>query len=109
MSKSQLEDEFETRWMQLAPDAPAPIRDGFKPIPGRRFRFDFCWPDKLTALEVMGGSRGYGRHNRPEGQQQDYTKHNLAVLLGWRILYVTGEMLHEDPAGLVEMILVLLK
>jgi hypothetical protein len=26
------------------------------------------------------------------------------TLAGWRVLYATGEMLHADPAGLVEII-----
>lgn len=54
--------------------------------PPRRWRFDFCWPNKMLAVEVDGGGYVYGRHNRPEGQQKDAEKYNQAVLDGWRVL-----------------------
>ena len=84
-----------------------------KPIPElqfakalkRRFRFDFAWPDHLVAAEVDGG-RYIVRRNKqgamvPVGQhmtEADYEKLNLAVLLGWRVLRFSPQMIRTGKA-----------
>ena len=64
----------------------------------RRFRFDLAWPEQKLAVEVHGGRWVYGRHQRPLGFQRDLEKHNLAVLLGWRVLMVLPEMVKDGTA-----------
>lgn len=56
----------------------------------RKFRFDIAWPDPRIklAIEVQGGVWSRGAHGRGAGIVRDYEKHNLAVTMGWRILYV---------------------
>jgi len=56
----------------------------------RKFRFDFCWPEHMLALEVQGGIWSRGRHARPRGILNDYEKFSEAAILGWRIILVTG-------------------
>lgn len=66
--------------------------------PGRRWRFDFAWPSKLLAVEVDGGVFSGGRHTRGAGFIEDQRKLNAAAVLGWRVLRVTPDRLHEACA-----------
>jgi len=52
----------------------------------RRWRFDFASPVWLIAIEIEGGSRQGGRHNRHAGFVADMEKYNRATVLGWRLL-----------------------
>jgi very-short-patch-repair endonuclease len=65
---------------------------------GRKWRFDFCWPVRMLALEVDGGGWTRGRHHRPKGYAKDCEKLNAAVLLGWRVLRVTPQMVASGAA-----------
>lgn len=64
----------------------------------RKWRFDFAWPDRMIALEVEGGTRRGGRHNRHEGFENDCVKYNTAALDGWRVLRVTSDMVRDGRA-----------
>ena len=68
--------------------------------PTRRYRFDFAWPAKKVALEVEGGtfSRKPGAHNRGAHFESDCYKYNAAVLLGWRVLRYTTDMIVDGTA-----------
>ncbi len=63
--------------------------------PGRRYRFDFAWPERMVAVEVDGGQwkAGGGRHNT----DGDRDKMNLAVILGWRVMHFSAQRLEADP------------
>ena len=119
MTQSQLEAAFLTWWRLLAPEAPLPVEEhrfaaahvGLGPGIRQRleaahlqdWRFDFCWlaPHKL-AVECDGGQWAPhgGRHNT----DGDRTKLNQAAALGWRVMRFSGQMLRDDPAGIVEMV-----
>lgn len=58
-------------------------------VPTRRWRFDWCWPEYLTALEIEGGIWTGGRHTRGKGFLADMEKYNTAAILGWRVLRCT--------------------
>ena len=68
---------------------PGPKRE-FLAIPGRRFRFDFYWPESNLLVEVQGGVWTKGGHTSGIGMNRDAEKTNLAVLLGFRCLSVTS-------------------
>jgi very-short-patch-repair endonuclease len=89
---------FATYWHALAPDAPPPVAE-FRFHTGRKYRFDFAWPDQRLALEVDGGqwAPGGGRHAR----DTDRAKLNLAAILGWRVMRYSPQMLLEDPAACI--------
>ncbi len=80
---------------------PQPERE-FRFAAPRRFRFDFAWPDERIALEVDGGRwlPGGGRH----ASDGDYEKLNIAAGMGWRVLRVTGDMVRNDPLGIIDML-----
>jgi len=83
MSASELENAFA---MQLdAVGLDGYVRE-YQAIPGRRFRFDFCWVKERLAVEIQGGTYSRGAHARPLGIKRDYEKGNLAVLNDWRVL-----------------------
>jgi len=62
---------------------------------GRKFRFDFAWPEKMLAVEIEGGTYTRGRHQRPAGFADDCRKYNHAALLGWRVLRFTGDLVRS--------------
>jgi hypothetical protein len=59
----------------------------------RKWRFDYCWPSKMIALEVEGGVFSNGRHTRGTGFMNDIDKYNNAALLGWRLIRTTPSYL----------------
>lgn len=78
---------------------PTPVRE-FRFHPTRRWRADLAWPDLRLIVEVEGGTflRTPGRHNRPIGMRKDAEKYNAAVLLGYRLLRVTSDMIRDGSA-----------
>lgn len=60
---------------------------------GRKWAFDFAWPEILLAIEIEGGtSSGRSRHTKHAGFQQDCAKYNCAARLGWKVFRYTTEM-----------------
>jgi very-short-patch-repair endonuclease len=55
-------------------------------IPGRKFRFDFCFKPERLLVEINGGTFSGGSHGRGVGINRDYEKNNLAVINNWRVL-----------------------
>lgn len=76
---------------------PEPVRE-YRFWPGRQFRFDFCWPDKMLAVEVEGGAFSGGRHSRGAGMTTDASKYNQAALMGWVVLRFTPPMIRSGEA-----------
>jgi len=66
--------------------------------PTRKWRFDFAWPLEKFAVEIEGGVWSNGRHNRGKGFIEDCIKYNEAVMLGWRVIRVTTEMVKSGEA-----------
>ena len=95
MSASELEDTFA---MQLdAVGLDGYVRE-YQAIPGRRFRFDFCWVKERLAVEIQGGTYSKGAHSTGTGINRDYEKNNLAVLNGWRVLSFDTKMVKSGAA-----------
>ena len=70
---------------------PPPIAE-YRFAPPRRWRFDFAWPDLMTAVEFEGGVWSGGRHTRGKGFENDCEKYNEAAARGWRVYRFTGGM-----------------
>jgi hypothetical protein len=61
----------------------------YKFHPTRRWKFDFCFPNHMVAVEIEGGAWTNGRHTRGKGFIGDMEKYNAATELGWKILRYT--------------------
>ncbi len=98
-SPSSLERRFVALLLQSGLPLPLPEHP-FARDWGRRWRFDFAWPDLRLAVEVDGGIwiPGGGRHNRGAGYEADVEKLNVAVILGWRVLRFTPSHLANGSA-----------
>ena len=59
----------------------------YKFHPGRKFRFDFAWPEILLAVEIDGGTfkKGPAGH-KGAGFRYDLERTFAAAELGWQIL-----------------------
>lgn len=64
---------------------PVPIAEHMF-YPGRKWRFDYYFPDYRVAIEIEGGAFKYGRHNRAVGFLKDMIKYNAAAGMGIIIL-----------------------
>ena len=66
--------------------------------PGRRFRWDYAWPDVKLALDVQGGVYAGGHHSRGQGYEDDNRKANEAVLMGWVVIRCTPGQIANGEA-----------
>lgn len=66
--------------------------------PTRDWRFDLAWPDRKFAVEADGGTWTKGGHVRGKHFESDCEKGNEAILLGWRVMHVTTDQIHDGRA-----------
>jgi very-short-patch-repair endonuclease len=92
---SELESTFETHLHVHG--LPPAVREFPFALP-RKFRFDFAWIEERIAVEIEGGTRNNGRHNRHTGFTKDCEKYNLAARDGWKVFRFTGEMVNDGRA-----------
>ena len=98
MSKSDLEDTFAFQLDALGIDY---VRQ-YRAIKGRKFAWDFAFPDERILVEINGGTYTVGAHSTGKGIARDYEKSNLAQLQGWRCLAFDGKAVRSGVA--VEMV-----
>jgi hypothetical protein len=91
---SKLENAADTLFSLLG--APEWVRE-HPGIPGRKFRFDFAWPEQMVAVEINGGIfKAQSGHRSISGLERDYNKANLAQLHGWAYFQLSPRMI--EPA-----------
>jgi len=76
---------------------PAPEAE-FSAIEGRRYRWDFAWPNQKVLVEVQGAVWVKGGHSTGTGITRDAEKNNLAILAGWKPLIVTADHIKSGKA-----------
>lgn len=106
--ESDLEKFFDFALRAFAPEIPTPVKE-FVAIPGRKYRFDRAWPDRMLLIEVNGGTWANaggetGSHGRGSGIDRDYWKADEAVALGYRVMMFSRSMLRRDPRQCVELV-----
>ena len=102
MTKSKLEAQFAFAWRVYGNGVEPEHEYQFAIEIGRKFQFDFAFPEHRLAVEVDGGqwsSYGGGRHNT----DKDREKLNIAACLNWRVLRFSGSML-RDPQHVCEVV-----
>jgi hypothetical protein len=78
----------------------------FRFCEGRKWAFDFAFPESMVAIEIEGGTAfGKSRHSRGKGFVNDCAKYNAATRLGWKVYRYTTEMVLMGTAinDLLEM------
>lgn len=67
--------------------------------PTRKWRFDFCWPNVLIAVEYQGiyGKNKTG-HQAVQFLNRDYEKAIEAQLLGWLYIPITAKTVGDGKA-----------
>lgn len=63
--------------------------------PERQWAVDFAWPDQKLLVEVQGGVHIRGRHTRGPGYTEDCRKLAEAQRLGWRVLWLTADVVRS--------------
>jgi len=92
---SQLEDLL--AFHLKAAELPTPVREMPFAKP-RMWRFDFCWHERMIALEIDGGTFNGGGHVRGKGVAKDCEKACEAAIRGWRVLRVDGDQVRDGRA-----------
>jgi very-short-patch-repair endonuclease len=91
---SKLEEAFSREWSRLFPEIE--LLQEVAGIQGRRFRFDFAHLNSKVAVEIQGGIYVGGRHSGGVGQRKDFEKINLAILNGWVVFQLSGDMVQTE-------------
>lgn len=100
-----IRSRLELLFAQQVKDArlPEPDRD-HRFHPTRKWAFDFAWsaprsyPPAPIAVEIEGGTWIQGGHSRGKGYEEDCEKYAEALILGWRVLRVTTDMVEDGRA-----------
>lgn len=88
---SELELQFLQEWLHYYPSSKPVLQHKFHP--SRAFRFDFAWPTKKIAVEIQGWGPG---HNTHVAMTRDYDRHMEAMLLNWKIIFLTSLHLTKE-------------
>jgi len=62
----------------------------------RKWELDVAWPPIRFAIELQGGGWVRGKHHRPVGYNEDCRKALAATLAGWRIVWLTKELVVDE-------------
>lgn len=62
------------------------------------FRWDFCFPDLLLAIEINGGIWTRGAHGHPADILRNMEKACFAATLGWRVLQFSTDQVEPGLA-----------
>lgn len=81
--------------MLRAAKLPEPVAE-YRFWPGRKFAFDYAWPEVKVALEIEGAVYTQGRHTRGAGYVSDMRKYSEAAIRGWCLIRLTPDQLHQQ-------------
>ena len=106
MSKSTLELAFKSEWKRIGGRE---LTEEYKFFNTRKWRFDFVDLETKVAIEIDGGAKGFfkrnkkgkmsyvtGRHQSAEGYKNDCIKLNCALLCGFVVFRLTGDMVGDS-------------
>jgi hypothetical protein len=89
--------QVDLRPIFVAAGLPEPVRE-FRFAPPRRWRWDYCWPEEMVAVEIQGGVWRSMHHTRGRGYIDDCRKMAEGVLRGWRVLWIPTDWLRDRTA-----------
>jgi very-short-patch-repair endonuclease len=97
--KSPLNGKFAELWYAAGGPRLTP-EYRFDPI--RRWRFDYCLPDKMIAFELEGTvyQGNGGRHQTKKGMDGDCEKYFAAIVLhGWTVVRLTRALITPEAVA----------
>ena len=109
MMKSEFEERFKKEYLETSPLKKYKWIREYEFLKDRQFRFDFANVRNKIAIEIQGGIWRRGRHNTGYGIAKDTEKHNLAILNGWKIFYITDYYIKKYQESITEHLFTLLK
>ena len=90
-SKMKPAEKFASKWKEHGLTGGDPIQEfEFDAVDGRKWRFDFAWPELMVAVEIDGF--GFG-HQAMQAMERDNEKQNAAVQQGWWVLRYNSRQL----------------
>ena len=95
VTQSELEELF--AFQVKAAGLPEPEREAAV-IPGRKFRFDFCFREARLLIEINGGTFTKGGHSSGLGLRRDYEKLRLAQDHGWKVYPFDAQAVRSGEA-----------
>jgi len=95
VTQSELEELF--AFQVKATGLPEPEREAAV-IPGRKFRFDFCFREARLLIEINGGTFTKGGHSSGLGLRRDYEKLRLAQDHGWKVYPFDAQAVRSGEA-----------
>ena len=112
--KSPLAAKFEQAWAIIGGPA---LDTEVRFCPDRLWRFDYAHRESKVAIEINGGTRRGGRHNRHiesiinakgermrKGYLLDLQKMNHAQVLGWDVFQLAGDLIDDlDELGFIKL------
>lgn len=94
-----VDSELEMALLTRLERAGLPLGVGqYRFVPGRLYRLDRAFPDRLVAVEIQGGLWVNGAHSRGSGVERDCVKLSIAAALGWRVLPISKAMIESGQA-----------
>ena len=97
------ESALEARIAQVivAEQLPPPVQQLPWTVGGRRYRFDFAWPEQRVYLE----GNGFGFHSMASDLEHDARRQNDLVADGWRPIEITWGMGRHEIASSIRRML----
>lgn len=89
-----LQAAFETLYRQLG--GVGEWEYNYRFLPGRRYELDYALPAIRVGIEVNGGQWVKSGHSSGRGLHRDADKQNRAIEAGWRIFWLTTDMLSPN-------------
>ena len=96
MARQDLENAFETRWLQLG--GPNLLREYVVGGSPKKWRFDFALPERRLLIEIDGGQWQEKGHGYGMKMEDDFEKQNWATIEGWVIVRYCTTMIHGPCA-----------
>ncbi|HEX7279494.1 MAG TPA: DUF559 domain-containing protein [Solirubrobacterales bacterium] len=97
-----MRSDFETLMLPQLLDMglPRPGCNVWLHIGGERFLVDFLWEKEMVVVETDGRER----HETPEAFQSDRRRDQFLAATGYRVLRVTWDQIHSEPAEVLDRV-----
>lgn len=89
--RNKAKEKINTDLWAFARENKLELKKEFVFHPDRKWRFDYCFPGLMTAIEYEGLMSEKSRHTTVSGFTGDAEKYNAAQRLGWKVMRYTAK------------------